>query len=70
MKVIVEKTIKYSGINFDVSANVVKHSDPETWEIEDIDVWIDDHDVYDVLGLSVIDYLESEIKELAKLEVS
>ena len=69
MKITIEKTIKYSGIEFMVSAEVAQDpSNDKTWTVEEMEVFIDDHEVYDVLGLSVIDYLESEIKEAAKLE--
>jgi len=69
MSYTIEKTIKYSGVEFQVNAEVSQ--DPcndKTWTVEDLEIFIDDHEVYDVLGQSVIDYLESKIKEAAKVE--
>ena len=65
----IEKIIQFSGVNFEVVAEVSQ--DPcndRTWAIEDIKISIEGYEVYDVLGQSVIDYLESEIKDAARLE--
>jgi len=69
MKYNIEKTIKYSGVEFQVNAEVSQ--DPcndKTWTVEEMEIFIDDHEVYDVLGQSVIDYLEGQVKEEAKIE--
>jgi len=76
MKFNMNKIIKYKETDFIVKAEVVYsttgevdgHPGQDVWTIEDIEIYLGDQEVYDMLGQKVIEYLEQELIELTKLE--
>jgi len=76
MKFNMDKIIKYKETDFIVEAEVVYsttgevdgHHGQDVWTIEDIEIYLGEQEVYDMLGQKVIEYLEQELIELTKLE--
>ena len=77
MKIEIEKTTEYKGLELTIMAEVSYttvgevdgHRGEELWQIEDMEIYAGDQEIYDSLSYKIIQAMEIEAIETAKKEI-